>query len=408
MKILHVADLHFGKSLQGKSLLLDQRDWAEKFVSLVKEIRPDAVAVAGDVYDRAAPSGEAVELLDRFFTGLFRADGRLSVFVVSGNHDSGSRLAFGAELLSRQRLHIAGRTERAMKRVVLHDALGPVDFWLMPYAFPAAIQQALDLPDGEAPRGYTEAVARYLAAQDIDPAGRNVLIAHQSVTHEGREAEPGGSETMIGGVGGIDGAVFGGFDYVALGHIHKAQAVGRETVRYAGSPLCYHFDEARWPDKGAVLVELGAKGEVAVKQIPIAPLHPLRVVEGAYEDIVAAEAANPARGEYVKVVLADRRVDPSSAEALRALFAAKGSAVLETVSSFRPFAGSAAAASGAGAAERTLAEKFATFWTALHGGAEPDDATLALIRKAAEQVETGRPDPAALAALACRETGGGE
>lgn len=406
MKFLHVADLHFGKTLLGRSLLADQRDWAGKFVSLVKKIRPDAVVVAGDVYDRAAPSGEAVELFDRFLSDLCPAGGNLSVFVVAGNHDSGSRLSFGAELLARERLHIAGRTERKMKRVVLRDAHGPVCFRLMPFTFPAAIRAALGEEDNpDFPRGWTEAVARYLASQEVDPAARNVLVAHQNVSCNGRAAEPGGSETMVGGVGGVDAAAFADFDYVALGHIHKAQAVGRETVRYAGSPLCYHFDEARWPDKGAVLVELGAKGEVSARQIPIPPLHPLRVAEGAYEDLVAAEAANPARGECVKAVLTDRRVDPASAEALRALFAGKGSALLEIVSSFSPFAGSAAAAPGAGAAERPLADKFAAFWTALHAGAEPDDATLAVIRKAAEQVEAGRPDPAALAALACREGG---
>ena len=409
MKFLHVADLHFGKTLLGKSLLSDQRDWAEKFIALVKEIRPDAVVVAGDVYDRAAPAGEAVELLDRFLTGLLDADGRLSVLLVAGNHDSASRLAFGADILEKQRLYIAGKTARRMKRVVLHDAHGPVSFWLMPFTFPAAIQQALGAEEeADFPRTYTDAVARYLASQDADSAARNVLVAHQNVSCNGRAAEPGGSETMVGGVGGVDAAVFAAFDYVALGHIHKAQAVGRETVRYAGSPLCYHFDEARWPDKGAVLVELGAKGDISVERIPIAPLHPLRVAEGAYEDLVAAEAANPARGEYVKAVLTDRRVDPSSAEALRALFAGKGSALLEIVSSFSPFAGSAAAAAGADAPERTLARKFAGFWTALHGGAEPDEATFALIQKAAEQVEAGRPDPAALVALACRgEEGAG-
>lgn len=406
MKILHVADLHFGKSLQGKSLLEDQRDWAGKFVSLVKEIRPDAVAVAGDAYDRAAPSGEAVELLDRFFTDLVRADGNLSVFAVSGNHDSGSRLSFGAELLARERLHVAGRTERKMKRVVLRDAHGPVSFWLMPFTFPAAIRQALGEEDNpDFPCGYTEAVARYLASQEIDPSSRNVLVAHQSVTHAGREAEPGGSETMIGGVGGIDAAAFAAFDYVALGHIHRAQAVGRETVRYAGSPLCYHFDEARRPDKGAVLVELGAKGDVSARQIPIAPLHPLRVVEGAYDGILAAEAANPARGEYVKAVLADRRVDPSSAETLRALFAGKGSALLEIVSVWRAGDAFDATAAGTPAPDRSLEEKFAAFWKAFHGGAEPDGRTLAVLAEAARQVETGRLDPAAVAEAACRGDG---
>ena len=391
MVILHISDLHFGKILQNKSMVDDQRAWAKRFVALVRSEAPAAVVVAGDVYDRAAPSAEAVELLDEFLTDLLSIDSGPAVMVVAGNHDSGPRLAFGAEILKRQRLHLAGATKRRMETVVLEDEHGPVTFWLMPYTFPAAIQQALrDEGEDDAPRTYTEAVRHYLEAQDIDFAGRNVLVAHQSVTWAGREAEQGGSETMIGGVGGIDGTVFDGFDYVALGHIHKAQEIGRPTMRYAGSPLCYHFDEARWPEKGAVRVELGAKGDVSARLVPIEPLHPLRVVEGAYDEIIASETANPARGEYVKVVLTDRRVDQASGDALRALFLSKGSIALETGSAYHPFS----APGGTGAAhraERALEECFTAFWRDRHGGSDPDAATAALVRRAAEQVESGRP-----------------
>jgi exonuclease SbcD len=390
--VLHVADLHFGRTLQDRSLLDDQRDWSRKFVDLVRRERPAAVVVAGDVYDRAAPSGDAVELLDRFLTDLLDADDGLAVMVVAGNHDSGQRLSFGSELLRRQRLFIAGRTERDLVRVPLRDGYGEVVFWLMPYTFPAAIAQALGDGD-DAPRTYTEAVGRYLAAQGVDPAVRNVLVAHQTVTSGGRDPEQGGSETMIGGVGGIDAAAFDAFDYVALGHVHKAQAVGRETIRYAGSPLCYHFDEARWPRKGAVRVELGAKGApVDARLVEIPPLHPLRVVEGAYDEIVAAESAGAARGEYVKVVLADCRVEPAKADALRALFARRDSVALGTVSPYRTFSGTVADASGGPARERSLAEKLAGFWRARHGGTDPDERTLGLVRLAAGAVEAGRGD----------------
>lgn len=395
--VLHVADLHFGRTLQDRSLLDDQRDWSRKFVELVRRERPAAVVVAGDVYDRAAPSGDAVELLDRFLTDLLAADDGLAVMVVAGNHDSGQRLSFGSEILRRQRLFIASRTERELVRVPLRDAYGEVVFWLMPYTFPAAIAQALGEGD-EAPRSYTEAVRRYLAAQGVDPAARNVLVAHQAVTSGGRDPEQGGSETMIGGVGGIDVAAFAAFDYVALGHIHKAQAVGRGTIRYAGSPLCYHFDEARWPRKGAVRVELGAKGTpVDARLVEIPPLHPLRVVAGAYDEIVATESAGAARGEYVKVVLEDCRVDSAKADALRALFARRDSFALEIVSSYRAFSGTGADAAGGPARERSLAEKFAGFWRARHGGADPDERTLGLMRLVAERVEAGRDDPEAVA-----------
>lgn len=405
MVFLHISDLHLGKTLQNKSLIEEQREWSRRFLDLVRREQPDAIVIAGDVYDRAAPSGEAVELLDRFLTDLLDADGKPAVMVVAGNHDSGQRLAFGSGILSRQRLYIAGRTERDIMRVELSDDKGPVSFWLMPYTFPAAIGQALGVE--EVPRNYTDAVKLYLGAQNIDRTGRNVLVAHQSVTSDGKEAEQGGSETMIGGVGGIDVSAFDDFDYVALGHIHKGQHIGRETVRYAGSPLCYHFDETRWPRKGALRVELGEKGQVDVRLVEIPPPHPLRVVEGAYDDIVRDETASPVRGEYVKVVLTDRRMEPAISDALHALFSMKDSLVLETLSAFGRMTEGSAAASGSSTRERTLAEKFSDFWRARHAGADPDDKTLALIELAAGQVESGSgavdDDAQALVTLAGKE-----
>ncbi len=407
MVILHIADLHFGKILQNRSLVEDQREWARRFVELVRRERPDVVAVAGDVYDRAAPSGDAVELLDEFLTELLSLEDGPVVMVVAGNHDSGQRLAFGAEILKKQRLHIVGTIRRQLQRVDLADENGPVSFWLMPHAFPAAIQQALGAEGEEDfPHTYTESFRRYIEEQGIDFAARNVLVAHQSVTWNGREAEPGGSETMIGGVGGIDGTVFDGFDYVALGHIHKAQAVGRETMRYAGSPLCYHFDEARWPEKGAVRVELGPKGRVEVRPVRIPPLHPLRVVEGAFADIVAREEARPGGGEYVKIVLTDVPMTPERADALRALFVRKGGIALDVGSAYRPFS-AGDDASGGSRPERSLAERFGDFWKSRHGGADPDEAIRALVGLAAQQVEEGRPsieaDARALVDLATKE-----
>lgn len=387
MLFFHIADLHFGKTLQDKSLLDDQRDWATKFLALVRNEHPNAVVIAGDVYDRATPSSEAVELFDWFLTELVESGKDLTVMVVAGNHDSGQRLAFGADILQKQRLFISGRTKRKMIRVPLRDEHGEVSFWLMPFTFPAAIGQALAVDD--IPRDYTGALNRYLASQDVDQAGRNVLVAHQAVTCGGNDPERGGSETMIGGVGSVDCVAYDAFDYVALGHIHKAQSVGRDTVRYAGSPLCYHFDEARWPDKGVVRVELGPKGSVAVDLVKIAPAHPLRIVEGPYADIVANESENQSRGEYVKVVLTDCRVEPEKADSLRALFERKGSHALQIATKWHPFSNASQRDDGAPSRVRSLAEKFADFWRARHGGTDPDDAMLSIIRLAAEQIDSG-------------------
>lgn len=386
MKILHIADLHFGKSLSGLSLLEDQRDWAEKFVDLVKREKPAAVVIAGDVYDRGAPGEDAVALLDEFLTGILAADDQVNVLMVAGNHDSGPKLSFGAQIFRKQRLHIAGQVKAVMDRVILEDEFGPVTFWLLPYTFPAAIQHVLA---DESLRDYTSAIKALLDRQIINPTERNVLVAHQNVLFDGTEAVVGGSETMIGGVGGVDGTVFAAFDYVALGHIHRAQRIGRETMRYAGSPLCYHFDEVRWGRKGAVCIDLKGKGNVAVSLENILPLHPLREIKGTFEDILAMEKANPADGEYLKVVVTDRRINPIDADTLRALFTAKGSILLELQSDYVEFTAGGEAADER-EHERTLNEKFVSFWKARHHGMDPDAETLALIRYAAELADAAQ------------------
>ena len=256
MRFLHLADLHFGKSIYGLSLLDngDQKHWVERFLDLAREAKPDAVVIAGDVYDRSAPPGAAVQLLSDMLTAL--AEMGVPVLMTAGNHDSAQRLAFAHALLAREGLHISADlfASGALTRVSLADAHGPVDFWLMPYVFPALAEQALGL---EGLRGYDAAVRALLSRQPVDFSRRNVLVAHQNVTARGVEALRGGSESMVGGVGQVEYTAFDGFDYVALGHIHAACPVGRETVRYAGSPLCYHFDETRQRAKGPVLVELG-------------------------------------------------------------------------------------------------------------------------------------------------------
>ena len=227
MRFLHLADLHFGKTLHGVSLLEngDQSDWVERFLRLAGECRPDAVVIAGDVYDRGAPSGAAMQLLSRMVTGITELG--TAVLIAAGNHDSGQRLSCFRELLSRQNVHIAGVPERTLTHVTLRDAHGDVTFWLLPYVFPAAVAQLLG---DETIRDYDAAVRRLLAAQDVDFSRRNVIVAHQNVTRGGAEGVRGGSESMVGGVGQVDYRAFDGFDYVALGHIHAAFPVGRPTA----------------------------------------------------------------------------------------------------------------------------------------------------------------------------------
>ena len=313
MKFLHIADLHFGKSVHGVSLLEngDQTAWVQCFLRLAEEVKPDAVVVAGDVYDRSAPSGDAVALLDCLLTAL--AERHIPVMMIAGNHDSGQRLSFGGSLLARQNIYIAGVLSKELTHVTLPDpdGHGPVTFWLMPYIFPALAAQVLEDEDI---RDYDTAVRKLLAAQNVDFTQRNVIVAHQNVTENGAEALRGGSESMVGGVGQVDYTAFDGFDYAALGHIHAAYHVGRASVRYAGSPLCYHFSETGQPAKGPVLVELGVKGEKPkIQTCLIPPLHPMREVKGSWEQLRDSELGQARENEYLRIVLTDRRISPEIA-----------------------------------------------------------------------------------------------
>ena len=384
MRFLHLADLHFGKSIYGTSLLEngDQGFWVDRFLELAETICPDAVVIAGDVYDRGAPSGESVQLLSRMLTAL--AALHIPVMLCAGNHDSVQRLSFARSLLSREGVHISGSLydDPVLAHITIEDVYGPVTFWLMPYVFPALIAKALG---DESLRGSDEAVRALLAAQPIDFAQRNVLIAHQNVTVNGAEGERGGSESMVGGIGQIDYTAFDGFDYVALGHIHAAYPAGRETVRYAGSPLCYHFNETRQAAKGPLLVELDAKGEaVKIETLVIPPLHPMREIRAGYEEIRDAELSAPRRGEYLRIVLTDRRVSPEISAFFHELYRGRDSILMELCSDFTQFSGEAGTLSRGDVEQKSVEALFADFFTERSGGTPPTDADAALLTHAGE------------------------
>ncbi len=328
MKFIHISDLHFGKNLFGYSMVSegDQKYWVERFFELVDQEKPDAIVIAGDVYDRGVPPREAVELLDYFITTL--AQKNIPIMMIAGNHDSGTRLSFGSNLFKEKNVYIAGEIEKEVKHVTLNDAYGPVTFWLVPYLFPAAVQVALE---DESITGYDAAMRRLLDRQDIDFSKRNVIISHQTVLNNGASPEVDGSETAIGGVGDIEVSAYAGFDYVALGHIHAAQKVKEEYIRYSGSPLCYHFGELRKSHKGPVIVELGKKGEFnyRIEELPI--LHPLREVKGLFKDIVEQEIQNHNKDEYIRVVITDNQVPTEARQTLLSIFEKKNSKLMEIV-----------------------------------------------------------------------------
>lgn len=386
MRFLHLADLHFGKTIHGVSLLEkgDQRFWVERFLERARALRPEAVLIAGDVYDRSAPSGDAVELLSHLLTAL--AESGIPVLMVAGNHDSVQRLAFARPLLEREGLYISRPLSDPPElcHVTLQDEFGPVTFWLMPYVFPALIAQALG---EESFRDSDAAVRALLARQPLDLTQRNVLIAHQNVTAGGAEALRGGSESMVGGVGQIDFTAFDAFDYVALGHIHAAYAVGRDSVRYAGSPLCYHFDETRQAAKGPLLVELGPKGETPRIELQrLEPLHPMREMRGPFEQLRDAALADSRRGEYLRLVLTDCRVSPEIAAFFRELFASRGSILMELESEYASFRGETAALSAHAVREKSVEELFGDFYTERSGGIPPAERDAELLHFAGERM----------------------
>lgn len=300
MKFLHLADLHLGKRVNGFSMLEDQAHILRQILAILDNEQPDGVLIAGDVYDKSVPSVEAVELLDGFLTEL-RARG-VPVLLISGNHDSPERLAFGGRVMDSCGIHISPVYDGALAPVTLQDAFGPVHVWLLPFVKPAHVRRWF--PDADI-ESYTDAVAEAVAHMDIDTAARNVLVTHQFVTGGARS---GSEELSVGGTDNVDSGVFAPFDYVALGHLHGAQHIGRETIRYAGSPLKYSFSEAR-QHKSVTVVTLGEKGDVQVRTVALTPLRELREIRGSYDELTARSFYEHTtyRSDYLHLILTDEQ-----------------------------------------------------------------------------------------------------
>ena len=295
MKLLHLADLHLGKRLSEFSLLEDQQYILDQILQIVEQHRPDAVLLCGDIYDKSAPSGEAVALADGFLTRLARL---AAVLAVSGNHDSAERLAFGAALMKEAGVHIARPYGGTVERVTLTDEYGPVVFTLMPFVRPADLRR-FAAPGEDAP----DFSALYRGAIGApEPGVRNVALGHQLVAGASLFCD---SETLsVGGAEALDAAVFAGYDYAALGHLHREQRAGADHVYYSGSPLKYSFSEANHR-KCALLVTLDGGGLAAVEQLPLQPLRDMRELTGTLAELAALRAEDPSPGDYLRVTLTD-------------------------------------------------------------------------------------------------------
>lgn len=312
MKLAHLSDLHLGKRVNGFSMLDDQQYILGQVLHILDEEQPDGVLLAGDIYDKTVPPAEAVALFDRFLCAL--CERGLSVFVISGNHDSAERLAFGARLMEQSRVHIAPVYDGTLSPVTLTDRFGEVEIWLLPFVKPAHVRPYF--PDRTIDSA-TDAVAAALSVLPDNPAVRRVLVTHQTVLGAARcESE----EIAIGGTEGVDVSVFDGFDYVALGHLHGPQRVSRDTVRYAGTPLKYSFSEAAH-HKSVTFAELSEKGAVTVRAVPLSPLHELREIRGSYMDLTAKACYDgTAVDDYLHITLTDEDDVPDALAKLRTIY----------------------------------------------------------------------------------------
>lgn len=312
MKWIHLSDLHLGKRLGELSLREDQQYILSRILDIAEREKPDGVIIAGDVYDKPVPSAEAVEAFDGFVVSL--AERTKGVYVISGNHDSSSRLAFGNRLMQSGRVWFSSVFNGRLEKIETADEYGPLNLWMLPFIKPVHVRAFYEDVDRE---DYTAAVRRVIEESGVNPEERNILIAHQYVTGAERSDS---EDRVIGGLENVDASAFAEFDYVALGHLHKAQTAGDERIRYCGAPLKYSFAEAG--DARLVLLgELKEKGDLRVETVPLKPLREMAVLEGTFDELMSpAEEIPGDRNDFVKANLRDEEYIPDAIRQLRKVY----------------------------------------------------------------------------------------
>ena len=311
MKFFHLSDLHIGLKLMNRDLREEQMDILRQVTDLAREEQPDAVVIAGDIYDKAVPAAEAVEVFDSFITELKRAVPEAEMMLISGNHDSGLRLNCFREILDEQKVHMIGlpprREEEYIEKVTLQDAFGPVNFYLLPFVKPSMVKQIVGVDENGNNLSYDATLHKLIAREEVNTAERNVLVSHQFYLPVGENAESvERMDSEIRTVGNIDAVasdVLEAFDYAALGHIHKPMKVGSELYRYCGTPLACSVSEAG-QQKGVIMVEIGekdSKTSVKITVLPLKPLRQVRIIKGSLEDVLAQACE-----DFVTVILTDR------------------------------------------------------------------------------------------------------
>lgn len=315
MRFLHTADLHIGKRVNEFSMLEDQEYILRQILKTADKEQVETVLIAGDVYDKQVPSAEAVRLFDWFLTQLNSR--KLPVFVIGGNHDSVERLSFGAQIMEESGVYLTQSYDGKVVPVRLEDEYGPVNLWMLPFLKPAMVKRFFPEQDIVT---YQDALETVIGNMELNREERNLLIAHQFVTGAVTGGSEDSVEVFVGGVENVDASVFADFDYVALGHIHRAQSAGGEQIRYSGTPLKYSFSEIRH-EKSVTIAELKEKGSLTVHQEPLKPLHDMREIRGSYEELVLRENYQGTDLEdYLHVILTDENDIPDVIGRLRSIY----------------------------------------------------------------------------------------
>lgn len=312
MKLIHLSDLHIGKRVNEFPMLEDQEYILKVILGIIDDEKPDGIIIAGDVYDKSVPSAEAVQLLDDFICRL--AQRKFPTYIISGNHDSAERLAFGGRLMDISGIHISPVYDGKVMPHTLSDEHGKLNIYMLPFIKPVNVRRFY--PDSEI-ESYTDAVRVAIENMGVDEAERNVIVTHQFVTGASRSES---EDISVGGTDNVDAAVFDCFDYVALGHIHGPQKISRETVRYCGTPLKYSFSEAGHK-KSVTVVEMGEKGKTEIRTVPLVPLRDMREIKGTYDEVTLKENyENTNREDYIHITLTDEEDIPDAMNKLRVVY----------------------------------------------------------------------------------------
>lgn len=312
MKIMHLSDLHIGKKVNEYSMLQDQIYILKEILRIIDNEKVETVIIAGDVYDRSLPPNEALELFDEF---LYQLSSRnVNVFVISGNHDSPERISYGGRMMTENKIFLSPVYDGNVKPTTLNDEYGKVNFYMLPFVRPADIRRYF--PD-ENIENYTDAVKVAIDNMNVDFSERNILITHQFVTG----AELSESEDIIvGGTDNVSGEVFDGFDYVALGHIHREQTVGKDNIRYCGTPLKYSFSEAKHI-KSVTILDFKDKENIEYSKIPLTPLRDMREISGTYDELtLKSNYENTNVDDYLHITLTDEEDIPDAIGKLRSIY----------------------------------------------------------------------------------------